>query len=118
MRFPASLTSSSTSVHLSAGAKSLSCRTACHTAALSLPDTCFELPAQVAIKDDMIVREGEVAREMYFVKSGAVQVQPCPTWRQAAMHSSAQALLALYFAVVAVHSLHQCDCLHCLFRWR
>ena len=29
---------------------------------------------QVYLKDDMIVREGEVAREMYFVKSGAVQV--------------------------------------------
>ncbi len=29
---------------------------------------------QVYLKDDMVVREGEVSREMYFIKSGAVQV--------------------------------------------
>lgn len=29
---------------------------------------------QVYLKGDMVVREGEVSREMYFIKSGAVQV--------------------------------------------
>ena len=29
---------------------------------------------QVYLKDDMVIREGEVSREMYFIKSGAVQV--------------------------------------------
>lgn len=36
--------------------------------------TC--LAPQVALKGDFIVREGEVSREMYFIKSGAVQVPP------------------------------------------
>ena len=26
------------------------------------------------LKDDMVIREGEVSREMYFIKSGAIQV--------------------------------------------
>ena len=33
------------------------------------------------MKDDMVIREGEVSREMYFIKSGAVQVpilNSCP----------------------------------------
>ena len=29
---------------------------------------------QVYLKDDIVIREGEVSREMYFIKSGAVQV--------------------------------------------
>ena len=29
---------------------------------------------QVYLRDDMVIREGEVSREMYFIKSGAVQV--------------------------------------------
>ncbi|CAL5223621.1 g6162 [Coccomyxa viridis] len=29
----------------------------------------------VYLKDDMVIREGEVSREMYFIKSGAVQVE-------------------------------------------
>ena len=31
--------------------------------------------AQVYLKGDVIIREGEVSREMYFIKSGAAQVQ-------------------------------------------
>ena len=27
------------------------------------------------LKDDMVIREGEVSREMYFIKSGAIQVR-------------------------------------------
>ncbi len=34
--------------------------------------TC--LTPQVSLRGDFIVREGEVSREMYFIKSGAVQV--------------------------------------------
>ena len=34
------------------------------------------LRPEVYLKDDMIIREGEIAREMYFVKSGAVQACP------------------------------------------
>ena len=34
--------------------------------------TC--LTPQVSLKGDIIVREGEVSREMYFIKSGAAQV--------------------------------------------
>ncbi|CAK0741204.1 hypothetical protein CVIRNUC_001307 [Coccomyxa viridis] len=29
----------------------------------------------VYLKDDMVIREGEVSREMYFIKSGAIQVE-------------------------------------------
>ena len=28
------------------------------------------------LKGDMVIREGEVSREMYFIKSGAIQVPP------------------------------------------
>ena len=34
--------------------------------------TC--LSPQVSLKGDVIVREGEVSREMYFIKAGSVQV--------------------------------------------
>lgn len=34
--------------------------------------TC--LRPQVSLKGDIIVREGEVSREMYFIKAGAAQV--------------------------------------------
>ena len=34
--------------------------------------TC--LTPQVSLRGDFIVREGEISREMYFIKSGAVQV--------------------------------------------
>ena len=36
--------------------------------------TC--LKTQVSLKGDFVVREGEVSREMYFIKSGAVQAMP------------------------------------------
>ena len=35
----------------------------------------FCAPLQVYLRDDIIIREGEVSREMYFIKSGAVQVR-------------------------------------------
>lgn len=38
--------------------------------------TC--LTPQVSLKGDFVVREGEVSREMYFIKSGAVQVDILP----------------------------------------
>ena len=31
-------------------------------------------PPQIYLKNDIVIREGEVSREMYFIKSGAVQV--------------------------------------------
>lgn len=34
--------------------------------------TC--LKAQVFLRGDVVIREGEVSREMYFIKSGAAQV--------------------------------------------
>ena len=39
--------------------------------------TC--LTPQVSLKGDIIVREGEVSREMYFIKSGAAQVDTLPS---------------------------------------
>lgn len=39
--------------------------------------TLSRLFMQVYLRDDYIVREGEVSREMYFLKSGAVQVRLC-----------------------------------------
>ena len=38
--------------------------------------TC--LTPQVSLRGDFVVREGEVSREMYFIKSGAVQVFHAP----------------------------------------
>lgn len=32
------------------------------------------VPAQIYLNNDIVIREGEVSREMYFIKSGAVQV--------------------------------------------
>ncbi len=35
---------------------------------------------QVYLRDDMVIREGEVSREMYFIKSGAVQARSQSYW--------------------------------------
>ena len=84
------------------------------------------LRPEVYTKDDMIVREGEIAREMYFVKSGAVQACHCCDARQDAAQPGMPACLIQYHGVhcsswnlsmlLTCHArrVHQCPTRFCL----
>lgn len=65
---------------------------------------------QVYLKDDYIVREGEVAREMYFLKSGAVQAgsgQDSPPTSSLVLHHH------VWMQQMSCSYLHKAHCCRC-----